>query len=108
MSVTWTITKMFRSPNYDGEQNVVRTINYNASCVKTEGDKTANASRKGEVVLNVSDLGTFTPYNDVTEAQALQWLYTALGSEKANIETALEMETDYCLNPNQISGLPWS
>jgi len=46
MSVTWTIAKMFRSPNYDGEQNVVRTINYNASCVKTEGDKTANATRK--------------------------------------------------------------
>ena len=70
--------------------------------------QTGMADKKGKVVLDTSDLSDFTTYEDVTESEALQWLYAALGSEKQKIETELEMQVDFCLNPNQVGGVPWS
>ena len=107
MAVTWKIDKMFRSPTFDGKSDVVRVIKYTATSELTKSGKSANFEKKGEAVLDVSDLSSFTSFDSVSESQALGWLTTALGAEKDKIETDLEMQSEYSLSPNSVSGLPW-
>jgi len=108
MAVVWTIIETFHSPEYDGQQNVIRSMSWWAHCETTIDGKTGMADKNGKVALDTSDLTTFTPYDQVTEAQALQWLYDALGPEKQKIETDLEVQVEFCLYPNQTGGVPWS
>ena len=111
MAVTWKILKMFRSPTYNGASDVIRTISYEAHLQKTvtvdETDNIASFTKNGEVTLDVSDVSNLTPYADVTEANAKQWLFNALGSKKQEIETELEMQVEFSLSPTSVSGLPW-
>ena len=111
MAVTWKILKMFRSPTYNGASDVIRTITYEAHLQKTvtvdETDNIASFTKNGEVTLDVSDVSNLTPYADVTEANAKQWLFNALGSKKQEIETELEMQVEFSLSPTSVSGLPW-
>lgn len=111
MAVTWKILKMFRSPTYNGASDVIRTITYEAHLQKTvtvdETDNIASFTKNGEVTLDVSDVSNLTPYADVTEENAKQWLFNALGSKKQEIETELEMQVEFSLSPTSVSGLPW-
>jgi len=119
MAVTWKILKMFRSPTYNGASDVIRTISYEAHLEKTvtvdEVDpdtglsinNIASFTKNGEVTLDVSDVSNLTPYADVTEENAKQWLFNALGSKKQEIETELEMQVEFSLSPTSVSGLPW-
>ena len=107
MAVTWKITKMLRSPSYNSKSDVVRIVYYTANNEASSGDQKANYQKKGHAVLDVSDLSSFTAFSDVTEENALTWLYAALGDEKAKIETELEMQSEYSLSPSTVSGLPW-
>ena len=108
MTVTWTITETFHSPSYEGQTNVIRSMAWWAHCENTVDGKTGMADKTGQVALDTSDLTSFTPYEDVTEAEALQWLFNALGAEKQKIETDLEMQVEFCLYPQQTGGVPWS
>lgn len=111
MAVTWKILKMFRSPTYNGASDVIRTINYEAHLEKTvtvdETDNIASFIKNGEVNLDVSDVSNLITYADVTEENAKQWLFNALGSKKQEIETELEMQVEFSLSPKSVSGLPW-
>ncbi len=114
MAVTWKILKMFRSPTYSDASDVIRTMSYEAHLEKTvsvneEEDEVTIASflKNGEVTLNVSDVSNLIPYADVTEENAKQWLFNALGSKKQEIETELEMQVEFSVSPNSVSGLPW-
>ena len=108
MAVIWKIKNTLHTPSYEGKTNVIRSLSWWAHCESTVNGQTGMADKKGKVVLDTSDLSDFTTYEDVTESEALQWLYAALGSEKQKIETELEMQVDFCLNPNQVGGVPWS
>ena len=107
MAVTWKIKNTLHSPSYEGETNVIRSMEWWAHCEATVDGQTGMADKKGQVALDTSDLTNFTPYEDVTEAEALQWLFDALGPEKQKIETDLEMQVEFCLYPHQTGGVPW-
>ena len=50
----------------------------------------------------------FIPYDQLTEAQVLGWVYTALGDQKAEIETTLTAKVEKQLNPTIANGVPWA
>ena len=50
----------------------------------------------------------FIPYDQLTEAQVLGWVYAGLGDQKAEIETTLTAKVEKQLNPTTANGVPWN
>ena len=59
--------------------------------------------------IPTEDLSNFTPYADITEAQALEWTKTALGAEEvASIEANVAAQLELLEDPVEGSGTPWA
>lgn len=56
---------------------------------------------------NNPDEPGFIPYDQLTEAIVLGWVYTGLGDQKAVIEATLTAKVEAQLNPETAQGLPW-
>ena len=50
----------------------------------------------------------FIPYDQLTEAEVLGWVYAGLGDQKAEIETTLTAKVEKQLNPTTAQGVPWN
>ena len=50
----------------------------------------------------------FIPYDQLTEAEVLGWVYTGLGDQKAEIEATLTAKVEKQLNPTTAQGVPWN
>jgi len=50
----------------------------------------------------------FIPYDQLTEAEVLNWVYTGLGDQKAEIEATLTAKVEKQLNPVTAQGTPWA
>ncbi len=94
----WTISQMDRL-TADG---FVVTVHYNVSAT----DGTYNASTYGTVGYTEQPGETYTPYDQLTEAQVVGWVQTSLG--KDTVEASLQGQIDAQANPVQESGVPWS
>ena len=94
----WTISDMNRLTS-DG---FVVTVHYNVSAT----DGTYSASTYGTVGYQEQPGETFTPYDQLTEAQVVGWVQTSLG--KDTVEASLQSQIDAQANPVQESGVPWS
>ena len=93
----WTIPQMDRL-TADG---FVVTVHYNVSAT----DGTYNANTYGTVGYTEQPGETFTPYDQLTEAQVVGWVQTSLG--KDDVEASLQSQIDAQINPVQESGVPW-
>ena len=85
---------------------VCTTVHWTAT--KTEGDYTASAY--GSLGLPAKDPSdpTFVAYEDITEAQAIEWTLAAMGEEQvAQLEANLESQIEAQKHPTQASGVPW-
>ena len=73
-------------------------------------DASGNQARVyGSVGIPTEDLSNFTPYADITEAQALEWTKTALGAEEvASIEANVAAQLELLEDPVEGSGTPWA
>ena len=73
-------------------------------------DASGNQARVyGSVGIPTDDLSNFTPYADITEAQALQWTKDALGAEEvASTEATVAAQLQAIENPTDGSGTPWA
>lgn len=94
----WTIQQMDRL-TADG---FVVTVHYNVSA--TDGAYSANTY--GTVGYQEQPGETYTPYDQLTEAQVVGWVQTSLG--KDTVEASLQSQIDAQINPVQESGVPWS
>jgi len=94
----WTISQMDRL-TADG---FVVTVHYNVSAT----DGTYNASIYGTVGYQEQPGETYTPYDQLTEAQVVGWVQNSLG--QATVEASLQSQIDAQINPVQESGVPWS
>lgn len=100
----WYVTGMSTEDKY-GYKNCVIIASYKV--ITTEGDLVGQAA--GAVVLQPPE-GEFTPYDKITQDQALKWTQTALGEERV---TATENEAQADLDQQKIPQpeprpLPWS
>lgn len=94
----WTIQQMDRL-TADG---FVVTVHYNVSAT----DGTYNASTYGTVGYTEQPGETYTPYDQLTEAQVVGWVQASLG--KDTVEASLQSQINAQINPVQQSGTPWS
>jgi hypothetical protein len=79
------------------------------TATKTDGEFTA--SSYGSLGLPAKDPSdpTFVAYEDITEAQAIEWTLAAMGEETvAALESSLDAQIEAQKHPVQASGLPWS
>ena len=105
MSTTWSIVNTEYLLSEGGETNVVNRLHW--QCIVADGEHFARAY--GTVSVPTDDLSNFTPYADITEAEALQWAFDALGAEQVTaIEDGVAAQLAAQQNPTEGSGTPWS
>jgi hypothetical protein len=80
----------------------VVTVHYNVSAT----DGTYSANTYGTVGYQEQPGETYTPYDQLTEAQVVGWVQTSLG--KDTVEASLQSQINAQINPVQESGVPWS
>jgi len=101
---TWKVSQCDRTLA-DG---VITTLHYTVSAVTEDGVYSAGAY--GSVGLEAPDADDMIAYDDVTEAQAISWVQTAVGGEEkvAEIHAALDNQLTEKRTPTTGAGLPWS
>ena len=106
MAITWSIVQLDYAVSLDGKSDVVNNSHW--QCI--DSDATGNQARVyGSVGIPTDDLSNFTPYADITEAQALQWTKDALGAEEvASIEANVAAQLQLVESPTEGSGTPWA
>ena len=87
---------------------VISTLHYTVTAQTEDGVYSAGAY--GSVGLEAPDADDMIAYDDVTEAQAISWVQTAIGGEEkvAEIHTALDNQLTEKRTPTTGAGLPWS
>jgi hypothetical protein len=111
---TWSITGLLVK-NEDGLSEVAVMSNFSINGVDESG-KTGQVSYS--VNLLPPDAANFTPYNQITEAQAIQWTKDALDATGPNeeglyrtqameLEVQAQIDAQYIPEP-QPAPLPWS
>ena len=93
----WQVVQMDRLTS-DG---FVVTVHYNVSAT----DDTYSASTYGTVSYTQEPGETYTPYDQLTESQVVEWVQTSLG--KDTVETSLQSQIELQKNPGQTAGVPW-
>jgi hypothetical protein len=86
--------------NRTASTGIITTVHWGAS--KTSGEHTA--SSYGSVGLTAGE--TVIPFADVTEANVLAWLGTAL--DLTEMEAALDAQLAALAAPTVLDGMPWS
>jgi len=106
MAITWSIVQLDYALSEDGYTDVVNNSHW--QCID-EDDAGNQARVYGTVAIPTDDLSNFTPYADITEAEAVQWTKDALGAEEvASIEANVAAQLQLIENPTEGSGTPWS
>lgn len=101
--MNWTISSLDRALP-DG---VVLTAHWRVS--KTDGD--ASGSVYGTISFPAKDPADpdFIPYDQLTEAQVVEWVKDAMGANQVSAyEAAVQGQIDAQINPTKASGVPWS
>lgn len=103
---TWGVVQMDAYPEYEGEPDVVFTVHWTLDGT----DGTYNGSVYGSVGVTVNPAEPFTPYADLTLAQVVGWVQTALGAEQvAAYEANVAQQIADQINPPVVTPpLPWS
>jgi hypothetical protein len=103
--ITWVIEKIQALPVLGEHTNVIQLVNWRATAKKD----TYTSTTYGAVQLPPPTNG-FIPLENLTEAQVIQWVKDALGTEQlAFIETDLNNMLEAQINPPIITpALPWA
>ncbi len=103
---TWAVVQMDAYPEYEGEADVVFTVHW--TLIGT--DETYVGSVYGSVGVSLDEGATFTPYEDLTEAQVIGWVQDALGAEQvAAYEANVAQQIADQIDPPVVTPpLPWS
>ena len=103
---TWSVVQMDAYPELDGETDVVFTVHWTLNGT----DGTYNGSVYGSVGVTLDEGGTFTPYDQLTQAQVIGWVQDALGEEQvASYEANVAQQIENQINPPVVTPpLPWS
>ena len=90
------------------QTGVISTLHYTVTAETEDGVYSAGAY--GSIGLEAPDADDMIAYDDVTEAQAISWVQTAIGGEEkvAEIHTALDNQLTEKRTPTKGTGLPWT
>lgn len=106
ITYTWTITKLECYSKVDGQTDVV----WNAYWTLTGTDGTYTGSTSDYVSFVYVAGSPFTPYADLTEAQVIGWVQTAMGEEQIAIHQAkVDKQIADQIDPPVVTpALPWA
>lgn len=103
-TITWTVTAMDCYPQVDNKTDVVFNVHW--ICSGTQDTYTSSIYSTQSVTLDSS--ATYTPYDQLTEAQILSWIW-ASGVDKTATETSVQQQIDNQINPPVVTPpLPWA
>lgn len=103
---TWSVVQMDAYPEYEGEPDVIFTVHW-----RLDGtDGTYAGSVYGSQGITLIEGATFTPYADLTEAQVIGWVQSAMGAEQvASYEANVAQQIEDQIDPTVVTPpLPWS
>ena len=104
MAVVWKALGTTYETSLHSKTDCITTVHWEC----TESDSGFQSRLYGAVGLEAPS-GSYTPYADVTEAQALAWAKSALGSDEVTrIETGVASQLNNLKNPPVKEGAPWS
>ncbi len=108
ITMTWDVTAMDCYPQADGETDVVFTVHWTCSGSQTVNGQTYNGSVYSTCSVPAPTGSAFTPYDQLTEAQVLGWIW-ANGVDKFATESAVATQIANAINPPVVQPpLPWS
>lgn len=99
-TITWTISQLDRSLP-DG---TVLTAHWR--CSGTDGAFIGSVYSSQTLPAKDPSDPTFIPYDDLTEAEVLNWIWGA-GVSKETTEAAVQAQIDVQANPTSATGVPW-
>ena len=103
----WKVTSMSVLPEQGGETDVVVLASYVVT-----GARSGATARIDSAQIFTYTGGAFTPYEDLTEAQVIGWIQSALGENGVNsIYACIDGQINSILNPPptpQTAPLPWN
>jgi len=109
MPAIWSIRKLDYYVQKDGHNKVVYDVHW--TCTQTDPDTGVSVSREGSSHPQLNDLSNFTAFENLTEAQLIDWVKVQLTDRLATkIENKLLAQLNEKLAPLEQteSGLPWS
>jgi hypothetical protein len=105
ITTTWVIDQMTCYPTYESQTDVVFNVAWRVNAT----DGTHYATVYGTQGVTYVAGSPYTPYADLTQAQVIGWVQTAMGPEQvANIEANVATQIDNLINPPAVNPpLPW-
>lgn len=106
IAYTWGINQMVCYPQYESQTDVVFQVYYSL----TGQDDIYTSSVSGFVDVTYVSGEPYTPYDQLTEAQVIGWVQTALGPEQISADEAQisQIVEAQVANPTSAPPLPWS
>lgn len=105
-TIEWIVSQMDCYPQKEGEQDVVFTVHWRCNGV----DGQYSGTSYGTQGVTYEAGSPFTPYADLTKAQVIGWVQSAMGADRvAEIEASVANQIENQKNPPVVSpALPWS
>ncbi len=112
MAVTWNVVQLDSTKTVGSLSDVITNVHWTASDSETigSGDSAVvhDASTYGAVSLADPDSNSFIAYKSVTEANAIAWVKSVLGSDEVTaIEDNLAEQITESKTPSKTFGVPW-
>jgi len=110
MNISWIIERLLCKPTEGTLTDVVITADWRCNGTETTGSGDTEKTYSGTCYGSCSfapPTGSFTPYEDLTEQQVLDWCF-ANGVDKSAIEANVSLQIANQINPPVIAPpLPW-
>ena len=107
MAATWTVSTMERTLTDGALSDVVTTLHWQLIDSETVDEIVHSGRCYGTVGLGEPG-DSFTPYADITEAEAIGWCKAALGDDQvAAYEESVANQIALEKNPVTGTGVPW-
>ena len=117
ITYTWNCKTVDVHPLEGGESDVVYNVHWNLKAVSDQKspqppipsgepqpeNQFYSASSYGTQGLDVSDITSFIPFADLTEAQVEAWTEAAMGEEQvASLKAGLDAQIEQEINPSSV------
>ena len=110
MTILWLIERLLVKPTEGSNTDVVITADWRCNGTETTGSGDTEKSYSGTCYGSCSfapPTGSFTPYEDLTQDQVLQWCYEN-GVDKTAIEANVTLQIENQIDPPVVTlPLPW-
>jgi hypothetical protein len=110
ITLSWIIERLLVKPTEGSLTDVVITADWRCNGTETTGTGDDEKSYNGTCYGSCSfqpPTGSFTPYEDLTQSQVLDWCF-ANGVDQAAIEANVTQQIENQINPPVIAPpLPW-